>query len=424
MVVGGDDGCGCRFTADSRSLVTTDGKVVTVWDLADFRRVNSWPRPRPAEGGAGAEDLVVAPYGRRAIVHDGDRNRPILIDLDTGLQAPLPLVVGDRLHADPMDAPEVLDFCPDGRTYLQLTRMPDQDTPALCIKDLVTGAERFVSLGLEAGMVRCCDDGRSAVVALHDRVSGVGVVQVIDLARAEKGRAFTIGPMPNFKYLGVHPSGHCVAVSAAGVVSGQGDRQFQLWDLADGRQIATFPARLARGWNSDGNVLTFHSVLALNWRDDGTRVFDRSGTEVGHWLPPQGPGSPIFLAPSGRFLFWWDYFKVPAWRTWLHQRFPWLHRRFPRLISPFDSIQIHVHDACTGRLRASVTSMGPAQLIQLSPDGQTLAASVSGLISVWDIPPRTPGGIVLGQMIGEVAIVIAWTAWRRRKRKRFQVVAP
>ena len=66
------------------------------------------------------------------------------------------------------------------------------------------------------------------------------------------------------------------------------------------------------------------------------------------------------------------------------------------------------------RSTAAVTSIAPWQAIHLSPDGQTLAVSACGAIFVWDIPPRTPGGIVLGLMIVEVSLLILWTAWRRR----------
>jgi hypothetical protein len=44
-------------------------------------------------------------------------------------------------------------------------------------------------------------------------------------------------------------------------------------------------------------------------------------------------------------------------------------------------------------------------------------------LRLWDIPPRTPGGIVLGLMIVEVALLITWTARRlpRRQRPRLAV---
>ncbi|HEX4589976.1 MAG TPA: hypothetical protein VH120_08615, partial [Gemmataceae bacterium] len=64
--------------------------------------------------------------------------------------------------------------------------MSERKTAAVCIKDLVTGTERFISLGMEAGMVQCSADGRAALVTLQDPANGAGIVQVIDLARAEK----------------------------------------------------------------------------------------------------------------------------------------------------------------------------------------------------------------------------------------------
>jgi hypothetical protein len=405
-----DDGGG--ITSDGRSLVTTDGTTVTVWDLADFRRVNSWPRP------VGKRlNLFVAPFGRRAVVYNADQNRPVMIDLDTGLKATLPLWVGSP-SSDNSFARASMAFCPDGRTYLQLTRISEHDTSALCIKDLITGTERFVPLGMEAGMVRCSADSRTAVVTLLDGTDGAGIVQVIDLTRAEKIGQFNIRVVRNFHSFGIHICGQVVAVNTYGIVNGQRQREIQLWDLSDKRRITVFPDRSATGWNCDGNLVTSRFGTTTDEKPDGLRLFDSRGNEISHWQPaPQGPEPFAWLMPIGRFLIDWETFKVPAWRNWLQDR-------IPKLPHAFDRSLIHIYDARSGDLRSTVTSIAPWQAIHLSPDGQTLAASVLGAIVVWDVPPRTPGGIVLGLMIAEVAFLIAWTAWRRRRARRIRCAAP
>jgi hypothetical protein len=265
-------------------------------------------------------------------------------------------------------------------------------------------------------MMRCSTDSRTAVVTLLDPANGVGIVQVIDLTRAEKSGQFNIGVVRSLQSFGVCTSGQVVAVSAYGVLNGQGDREIQLWDLSDNRRIAVIPSRSARGWNLDGHLVTSQFGKTADATADGLRLLDIGGNEISHWEPaPQGPEPHALLAPTGRYLFDWDISKVPTWRTWLQER-------IPRLPHAFDSCHIHICDARSGDSRGTVTSIAPWQAIHLSPDGQTLAVSACGGIFVWHIPPRKPGGIVIGLMIVQIGLALAWTAcWRlirRMRRKR------
>jgi hypothetical protein len=108
---------------------------------------------------------------------------------------------------------------------------------------------------------------------------------------------------------------------------------------------------------------------------------------------------------------------LPAWQTWLYQR---LRGSLP----DWEYCTLRVFDALAGNLCGSVESGSPIQLIDLSADGRTLAVSALGTISIWDIPPRKPGGIVLGLMMVEVVLAIVWTAWRRRRRKWLRLLSP
>jgi hypothetical protein len=47
-----------------------------------------------------------------------------------------------------------------------------------------------------------------------------------------------------------------------------------------------------------------------------------------------------------------------------------------------------------------------------SPDGKA--------VDIYDLPRQNPGGIILGLMIGEIVLAIAWTAWRRRRARRLR----
>jgi hypothetical protein len=78
-------------------------------------------------------------------------------------------------------------------------------------------------------------------------------------------------------------------------------------------------------------------------------------------------------------------------------------------------------DTRTGRDRAFVWA-GPVNhgLPMVSPDGRTIAGfdHTGWGVCLWDVPPLTPGGIVLLLMIAEVGVMIAWTARRRRVVRR------
>ena len=53
----------------------------------------------------------------------------------------------------------------------------------------------------------------------------------------------------------------------------------------------------------------------------------------------------------------------------------------------------------------------------VSRDGKYFAVgSLDGkTVDVYDLPQRTPGGVILALMIAEVGLALGWTAWRRRR---------
>jgi WD40 repeat protein len=357
--------------------------------------------------------MVVAQVGRRAAVYDYEQERAVLIELDTGLTTKLPLWAGTPIYFHDNLARAPLDFCPDGRTYLQLTPKSESKTPSLCIKDLTTGAERFIALGMPADKVRCCSDGRTAIVTLADPSNGEGIIQVIDLARAEKREALNIGKVRSFSScVLVFAHGPMVAVSVLKLINGR-TNEIQLWDLSDKRRIAVILNECTTGYNCDGHLVTAHFGGSSGFQADRLRLLDGGGNEIRQWQPaPEGPHWPAYLGPTGRNLFDWNQIEVPAWRTWLH-------KHFPRLLSADPSGDIHVYDARSGKLQGTVAPVPSGSTTRLSPDGKFLGLSARGTISVWDIPPRkAAGGIVLGLMIAEVALFVACTEWRRRSKRR------
>jgi hypothetical protein len=78
-----------------------------------------------------------------------------------------------------------------------------------------------------------------------------------------------------------------------------------------------------------------------------------------------------------------------------------------------------LYDARTGSHLGTINpDYGNLIALAFARDGSAVATpNKFGTVSVWDIPPRKPGGIVLALMIGEVGLLTAWTAYRRRRRR-------
>jgi hypothetical protein len=137
-----------------------------------------------------------------------------------------------------------------------------------------------------------------------------------------------------------------------------------------------------------------------------------------HQLPSLGGGRRAEWLPDtfrGRLMAASRYFDPPAWREWLALYIP-----LNALAAPRTPI-LQVVDVESGNIVATFPSS--SDMIALSPDGRTAAVLNNDVITVWDLPLRKPGGIVLGLVIVEVGLLVAWTASRQRRIRRIRVAA-
>jgi hypothetical protein len=279
---------GSGITPDGRSLVTSDRTTVSVWNLTDGRRENSWHRPRPAIANRGLVDLVVTPVGRSAIVYDADHGRPVMIDLDSGRTVTLrPLSA--QSPANETMVRFSLAFSPDGRTYAQLTRLPNK-RPALWVTDLPSATEKLIALDEEPQWLQCTADGRTAMVPWPSPVDGSWNVDVIDLIRGEKVGRLNIGVVHTIQFTGIFTRDDIAAINVVRIANGRMDTEIQFWGLFTYSRVAVVPNMLASCWNADGLLIAGRFTGQDRTGIDGLRLLDKSGDEVRRWPPaPQGP---------------------------------------------------------------------------------------------------------------------------------------
>jgi hypothetical protein len=404
------------FTLDSRSLVTANSTEIVVWDAANGQREISIPRPdrRPTDSADSGHPavLIMSPIDRRAIVYGagGARSdRPFLVELDSGKFDALPsfadMVPGD----DP-----VIGFLPDGRTAFQLavSLVADGGEVVLRLWDLPDGPWRVVPF--ESRLYHDWSfsaDGRRAVAVLNKVPPVPGTIQILDVAGARITQKLRF----NRKVLRATLSadGRSAAVSTCPIYEGgaQGFPEVELWDAESGQRVATLGAGLAQGWNRAGRLVVLDGTTAKL-----LRVPD--GAELRRWPAPQHSG--VFcgdMSADGHFLIIEHSHFLPNTVSWLLQRLPG---------NPFDpdesTILVSIFDAETGRELAAIEK-GARNKVSLAPNGSALAVAGAGGLRLYTVPSQTPAGIVLALMIAEVALLIAWTAWRRRFFRRRRLVA-
>jgi WD40 repeat protein len=390
------------FTPDGRSLVTADPAEVIVWDRATGLRERTIPRPgrRPTDSDRQAV-LMMSPTDRRAIVYGAGGSlsqRPYLIDLNTGkadaLSTFADMVPGD----DP-----VIGFLPDGRAGFQLAvSLTDGGDVVMRLWDLPDGPRR--TFPIESRLyheLSFSADGRRAVAVLHKLHPAPGTIQILDVVGARI--THTLRFDRKVVRAALSADGRTVAVSTCPIYEGgaQGVPEVELWDAESGRRICSIGTGLGRGWNAAGQlvVLDGQTVRLLRAPD---------GSEVARWSAPESNG--VYsgeLTADGRLLLIVNTHYLPNAVRWWYERLPG---------QPFDPNRstdyYAIFDTQTGRELANLDTGKPKQ-VTLAADGNAFAiADVNGLW-FYDIPPRTPGGIVLGLMIVEVGLLTACTAWRR-----------
>jgi hypothetical protein len=384
------------FTPDCRSLVTCERDNVSVWDVASGRREHAWPKtaPRPTYNNARAM-MVMSPTDRRVIVYDircGGHESPRLIDLDTGRTTALPRWE----YLVPADDP-CIGFLPNGQSAWQIDAvMKPTINNVLRVWDLPDGQPRTIVVRSRLyAEPSFSSDGRRAALAPHTPHSPAGSVQLLDLAAGRVSRELVLDGRQSGNAV-LSADGRTVAIAAAPVFEGGaiGVFQHQLIDADTGESLTPLTPGGVNGWSAAGR-------LVVSSPDESMRYVDGGPGGVGRLL---ANGQ---LIRGGRFLLSHEYRERPAVVRWLLEWLP------IRLTDP-DAVQLvySVHDTVNGRhLGGVVTDVRDP--VALSEDGMALAIADSEGLRLWDLPPRRPGGIVLGVMIVQVGLLTAWTAWSR-----------
>ncbi len=390
------------FTPDGRSLVSCDRAAVSVFDVLTGHREHDWPRTGRRPGDEDSESLLVmSPTDRRAIVYDtrgGNRERPHLIDLDTGVWTVLPAWEFLVPSTDPC-----VGFLPGGRTGYQLdVVMKPKIDVFMRVWDLPDGPPRRIPVEWRFyERPSASADGRRVAALLHRPDPVPATVLILDLDAARIVRTLTFDRRTT--HAALSPDGQTLAVCFQVPRGGVYGDDTELWGTETGVRIAALGEGFAPGWNADNRLVVLDDGSGLR----GERA--PRGGEIVRW--PVEP-SRAELSADGRFVTVWHYRRTPAVVGWLFD----LVRGRP---AGLDDIEFAytVYDARTGHARAAVPVAFKTE-VTLSADGAALATADGHGLRVWDIPPRRPGGGVLGLMIAQLGLLTAWTAWRRTRPAR------
>ncbi|WP_405724416.1 AAA family ATPase [Streptomyces sp. NBC_00028] len=381
------------FSADGRSLATTDAQEIRVWrpgvEAPVFRHslnnqhlygLTAWDDSRPVlrylEGGTvhsldvsaavtsawqdrPMDAVLLSPDGRTLATarRTGDDYSVELRDTDDGrrlrtLPAPrLPVSTDPTLPVSPQDTSALLAFTPDGKALAYGVSAPSSETSRqpLTIWDLAKGRTRTT----------------------------------LDLAMTgSTGAVVTIALGPDARTL--YAARAALTTTGAGAVGTMSD---EVWDTAHDRRTAVLPA-LSSGSlaaRPDGRLLVGDNRIAVL----------PAGRISGKALV-QGDGiGAIAFALDGSLLVAGDQTgRVALWDGRLRQRTGLLRNVFPTLPDA-------IGDATFGDTSEAVSALA------VSPDGTTLAVGgEAGSLQLWDIATQQPLGSELttsGEKIGTVA---------------------
>jgi hypothetical protein len=416
------------FTPDSRSVVVLGAAHIRVWDVESGRLDREWPWPAAApDGRTYFPTYTISPEGRRMLLIISAPVAPAaghfglaLFDLGTGRVTALPPLglgpyAGWWRQLDFMYFyPYILSgFSPDGRLIAMPVGLTEPGSFAVRMWDIDAQAGREVPIDGPGHPPVFAPDGRTLAVWVDGLPSAESHVLLIDSATGDRlGRLVT--PAGEYVWLSFAPDGRTLTVcgrdsSSARRSTDPEDYWMQVWDVPTRQRHATLRDARNVGWDADGRLIVLGSA--------GLHVHDpRAGTRLAAWDVSEQHRHNTLLCEKfvGRgIVFLISIHDPPAWQTWIAERLTLPDRLVPR-----HRIAVHLLDTHTGRDRAFVWA-GPANhgLPMVSPDGRTIAGfdHTGWGVCLWDVPPMTPGGIVLLLMITEVGVLTAWTAWRRRR---------
>jgi hypothetical protein len=171
--------------------------------------------------------------------------------------------------------------------------------------------------------------------------------------------------------------------------------EVELWDAETGRMLRAAGSGFAPGWNAAGKLVIHDGEYSRS-------IEAVDGQEIVRW-PTSIDRNPqsAELTTDRRRVTYRNYRRRPDAIRWLLDHLP------GHSLDPDEATEVCVvDDAQTGNRLAAIP-LEPMTTVALAADGSALATLDGASLHVWDIPPRTPGGIVLALMIVEVGLAIA-----------------
>jgi hypothetical protein len=391
-------GTDCRFSADGQHLLTISGKSVREYSVSS----GSLTRELRAQidDTDGAYGWETSAGGRRAVVFNRCGNC-VLIDVETGRQT-RQTDIGNRVNS----IGDNIRLTADGSLSVHYCSQDANITHGLRVCNVETGRARLVELAAQPNQVRIDPEGRFAAVTNRNSDAGKLGVQFIDLATGEEcGSDSFLGNEWKLRS-GFSPDGKFFAadLSTRDYTKNMESAVF-IWDVARAKTVARIADSWFQGWRADG------WLVARRWNGGilDVDIDPRSGDQ--RPVTPQPGVGGVLMDRTGRVLVV-DRARMRRLPALVEKILEWLGRP-----SPDDSWKDIQCCDLAGQELARVPSPNP-NVAEISPDGDLLAVQsfgYDGMIDLYDLPPHTPGGIILALMIAEVSLLIAWTAWRRRR---------
>jgi WD40 repeat protein len=405
------------FTDDSRSLVAGNGKGARVWDVARGELRSEWADPNPDPKRLTS---YIGPNGR-VIIAMRNPDRLATLDIDSGSWTELPPASAEMYGADAdrLFGWHNAGLSANGQLFAYVAGVPETKTFVVRIWDVLNGTASEIALERRGFPSAFAPDGRTLAVWVDGEGEEPSYVLVVDAhTRREIGRPPT--PPSRSRHLEFSPDGHILAAMGFGPA---GPSWIVLWDTVARKPIGTIAGKWFAAWTADGRLLVRTG--------DRLNAFDgRTGAQIADWSA---------LGLGERDYFWGTIRRGRiAVVESIHSMSPWgigLNRLAARGVISYDNYfrespkTVHLYDTRTGQQTSAISLQGRDGFC-LSPDGQTLATlQFTGHIDrranifIWALPQRKPTGLVLALMIAEVAVAIAWTAWRRRRARRLRCAA-
>jgi hypothetical protein len=400
------------FLGDGKSIAFLSNERIDVCDLDSGKTIREWTNPT---GGTDIAAIYAGAKRGHVLLLDRTREIPFLINLETGTHTQLPRrrqnpLFGGWTHANWFQVTR------DGKTIIYPTQTETGDGYELCVWDIEVGAGRTIPMSLlepappppsrlgETDVVAISPDGGTAAVFVHAPYCSLHLIDI--RTGAARGR-WLLGR--RIHTLLFSPDGQSLAIGYLRDSPGPLCVLNEVWDVNAGRPQTTINAGQVTCWCLDG------SLLVLDGNELRT-VDGHTGQPAGNAVASISSRDFVLatLQGEGRYLTVMERWRWPGYVERIGR---WLPR------SLFDPNQMsgrtRMLDLANGQIVADVPIACNA-----ASDGRMLrSVDFDNRTRIYDVPPRYPRGIVLGLMIAEVGLLIAWTAWRRRRARRLRCAA-